>query len=112
MSATRYMDDEQMVKKGLERDPNDEKLWWALALYEIERDNNEKAIEYLKKAVAINPDFALPYKELAFVYMDSAIEALEKILSLLPQNHAFYKQLKLLHDDLKDLRPPKIRVFT
>jgi len=103
---------EQMVKKGLERDPNDEKLWWALALYEIERDNNEKAIEYLKKAVAINPDFALPYKELAFVYMDSAIEALEKILSLLPQNHAFYKQLKLLHDDLKDLRPPKIRVFT
>ena len=103
---------ENVLRKGLEKDPNDEKLWWALALYEIERDNNEKAIEYLKKSVAINPDFFLPYKELALVYIDAAIEALEKTLTLIPRDHAFYNQLSALLAELKEIRPPKIRVFT
>ena len=103
---------EQLVKEGLRRNPNDEKLWWALALYEIERDNEWKAIEYLRKAIAINPDFALAYKELALAHMDEALNALANAIRLYPPEHVFHKQAKQLYEDLRSVRPPKIRTFT
>jgi len=73
--GTAYADSGQISKaeywyrRGLETFPNADHLCTNLAILEINRGNSEKAVSLLKKVIASKPKTALPYYELARIYV-------------------------------------------
>lgn len=72
-----------------------------LAVIEAGFGNLEEAQRLLKKALQINPNFALAQKNLADIYLALAREGYEKAAESFPANKTVAKRLKALDELLK-----------
>lgn len=72
-----------------------------LAVIEAGFGNLEEAQRLLKKALQINPKFALAQKNLADIYLSLAREGYEKAAESFPANKTVAKRLKALDELLK-----------
>lgn len=76
---------------------------------ESQNKKPEKAVEHLKKAIAIHPNFYQAYNNLAVQYLrlgkpSEAIEAFEKSTSINPKNGTAYRNLGIIHLNHGDAR--------
>jgi len=74
-------------------DPTNAQAYYSLAAIAAEENQLDKAEEYLRKAIVINPDLAPPYAELARVQIgqkkiSEALGTLEKARAKFPRNFA------------------------
>lgn len=75
----------------LELRQDQDAVYYALSQLELERDQVEKAAEYIKKAAAIDPENTWYIQELAYMYFErsdysNALVRFEQLLDIEPQN--------------------------
>lgn len=93
------------AKPTIEKNQAEEQEWFDKAYQASIEGNYNTAIEYYKKAIAINPDFSAAQANLGVTYMnkgnmDEALVTLKKALSLDKQNASAYYNLGLVYDHM------------
>jgi len=94
---------------ALKIDPNNAKVYNALGVAELKREDLYKAQKYFEKAIALNPQYATAYDNLGSIYyltneLDKAAPYYEKALKLNPSSATIYyhlAQISLKNEDLK-----------
>ena len=94
------MDSKRFTAKQAE-----EQEWFDKAYQASLSEKYDESIEYYKKAIEINPDFAVAHANLGVSYMntgrlDEALVTLKKALALDAQNAGAYYNLGLVYDKL------------
>ncbi len=76
--------------KGIAKDfPDQKHAYYLVGLYQYFRHHMDEAREYLEKAIAIDPNFKLPYNDLAYVYgfygeLEKALKTIDRYIELAP----------------------------
>ena len=73
---------QETIEKVLEKDPNNPELLYNLGIAEYQQGNNEKAIEYYKKAVAIKDDYAPAYNNIGAIILSDEKSIIDEMNSL------------------------------
>ena len=100
-SGSRRLTEQPTVEKNL----TEEQEWFEKAYQSSLAEKYDEAIEYYKKAIGINPDFAAAHANLGVTHMNKgnlkeAVVALKKALNLDPQNAGTYYNLGLVSDKM------------
>jgi tetratricopeptide (TPR) repeat protein len=111
-SDTRAIDDSGSrrfkVKPTVEINQTEEQEWFDKGYQASLAEKHDEAIEYYKKAIGINPDFANAHANLGVTYMnkgrlDEALVTLKKALALDSQNAGAHYNLGLVYDKMGKL---------
>ncbi len=73
---------QETIKKVLEKDPNNAELVYNLGIAEYQQGNNDKAIEYYKKATEIKSDYAPAYNNIAAIILSDEKSIVDEMNSL------------------------------
>jgi tetratricopeptide (TPR) repeat protein len=79
----------QILKEAIEQYSQEKEALYMLGVYTSSLGQNAEAIDYLNRAVALNPQYKLPYNQLAYLYdrtgdFDNAIVSIDKYIELAP----------------------------
>ena len=91
-----YKNADEYLEKIIEYSPDKADANYEVGgIYYEKMKNNDKAIEFYKKAIELKPDFAAAYPSLGIIYRekqeyDKAIEYFEKALQLKPNSKTAY----------------------
>ena len=94
-----------MATPTIEKNRTEEQEWFDKAYQASLTGKYDEAIEYYKKAIGINPDFAAAHANLGVTYMnkgnlDEALVSLQKALALDAQNAGTQYNLGLVYDKM------------
>ncbi|HAW50448.1 TPA: hypothetical protein DCX16_05835 [bacterium] len=106
----------EIFKKLIKKNPDDDYLYFHLAICYDRMGDKSKAISYLYKAIRLNPRNAPAYNYIGYTWADSnknlkrALSLIEKALMLDPDNPAYidslgwcYFRLGMIDEGLKEL---------
>jgi len=102
---------DKVGEKSISR--NSEALkYYNLGIDESKKENFEKAIEYYKKAVVFDPNFAFAYDNIGICYrrlnkFDEAIEAYEKSLKIDPNGSMPLQNIAVAYQYKKTIKSGK-----
>lgn len=93
---------QETIEKVLEKDPNNAELLYNLGISAYQQGNNEKAIEYYKKAVVIKNDYAPAYNNIAAIILSGEKTIIDEMNSLgtSKADYTRYDLLKSKKDNL------------
>ena len=99
-----YEEDKEILKK--KRDPEKAQVANSMAQVFLSTNREKEAIEKLKEAIQLNPDFVEPYLNLGKIYIkkhkfQEAIEYFEKAVHLDSENDTILNNLGVLYHALK-----------
>jgi tetratricopeptide (TPR) repeat protein len=82
---------EQVLEEAIEQNPADENLAFKFGEIYFTQGETVKAAEFYKKAIAANANWAPPYRQLGYAYLNMgeyalALEMMRKFLDLAPDD--------------------------
>jgi Tfp pilus assembly protein PilF len=86
--------------------------WYNEALHLLNEGDEKKGMEFLKKAVEIDPSFPTPYGQLAYLHQEHAIAMWGNLLNTLPSSHPGREQAQQMMGSLLQLTPDRPIVGT
>lgn len=94
-------------KKYRESHPEDPLPWYNEALHYINEGNIQNAVDFLHKALELDPEFTAPYGQLALVNQETAISLWRSLLEVMPGGHPGRAQAEQTLDKLVSLTPAR-----
>jgi tetratricopeptide (TPR) repeat protein len=103
----RYLDATKLLEAAAVVDPQNDQVFWNLALVHMELHKFDRARDDLQKAIAINPQSGGYHEKLGTILMElkdwnGAKQAMEKAISLEPELFKAYYKLAQINEQLDD----------
>ena len=100
----------RVLCEELEKNPEDAKIHFSLALHFFNEGKEELGAEHLKKAVEYNPKFAEAKKELAHYHLKQGHKLFHEIVPLLPDSHPLKKKLIQITQGLDGMVEERLQI--
>jgi tetratricopeptide (TPR) repeat protein len=103
----RYIDATKLLEAAAVVDPQNDQVFWNLALVHMELHKFDRARDDLQKAIAINPQSGGYHEKLGTILMElkdwnGAKQAMEKAISLEPELFKAYYKLAQINEQMDD----------
>jgi len=91
---------QETIEKVLKKDPNNPELLYNLGITSYQQGNNEKALEYYKKAIELKSDYAPAYNNIAAIILSDEKSIVDEMNSL-GTSRADYDRYDILKEKRK-----------
>ena len=81
----------QMLRKDLKEHPHEPSHYFHYAFHFLDQGNEQRALQYLNKALELDPNFFLANKELGLIYLTKAAHYFQGLAQTIPREHYFYQ---------------------
>lgn len=98
---------ERLTMEALERDPNDYRALFNLALHRLNDGDCREAAELLSKSSDLKPDFFLPHHSLGYIFLCEAINRFEAAKKCLSPTSGRAQATQAVIDTLTEIRGPE-----
>lgn len=99
-----------LLLSELEKNPEDARIHFSLALHHFNEDQEPEGIAYLEQAVLLNPDFAEAKKELASMKISQGYRLMKDVLTKISPSHPLYKKLQEMVTALDGIVEQRLKV--